>query len=323
MRLGVFKVYFICGALLLIGCDKNDERSSKPDASRSNSSRSEPAQSIHSPSNLRSPKRIRDATTSITVESLPSIRLKFIKEIEGLIGRHVADLTSEEWGAIKQHYWTPTLNQVIPQTKGGVSQLAIGDMLATESGKEPLIVQVATGKFTNIPDPAEQEFLVATHLLAMSTAGQGGASLPEAIADRVDDPHVTRGDLFMFEVFSDAFVEVSNRKQLSQASRGKWQQLAACPNRLYRLLALRTFSHVQPEPKDWLAFYRNYINETDPEIFKEATSLVSQTSFLEARDVLLEFRNRCNKSIEPTFIDDLDLSIEWLKRQPSLDTLTK
>lgn len=320
MRLGVLKEYLICAALLLVGCDKDDERSLKPDASRS-----EPASSVQSraSSNLKSPKRIRNAATSITEESLPTKRLEFLREIEGIIGRNVAVLTSEEWLAIKQHYWTPTLNQVIPQTKGESAQSAISGILATDAGKEPLIVQVATGKFTSILDPAEQEFLVATHLLAMATAGQGGASLPEAIADRVDDPHVTRGDLFMFEVFSDAFVEVSNRKQLSQASREKWQQLATCPNRLYRLLALRTFSHVQPEPKDWLVFYRNYINETDPEIFKEATSLVSQTSFLEARDVLLEFRNRCNKSIEPTFIDDLDLSIEWLKQQPSLDTLTR
>lgn len=321
MKPEVFKVYLACAALLLVGCDKNDERPSNSEASRSEPTPS--STQSRAPSNLKSTKRIRRAVTSITDESLPSKRIEFLKEIEGIIGRHVADLTSEEWQAIKQHYWTPTLDQVISQTKGGAPQLAISDMLATEAGKEPLVVQVATGKFTTILDPAEQEFLVATHLLAMVTAGQGGASLPEAISDRCGDPQITRGDLFIFEVLSDAFVEVSNRKQLSQSSEEKWQQLTTSPNRLYRLLALRTFRCAQPGPGEWLAFYRNYLNETDPEIFREATSLVSQTSFLEAGSVLLEFRNRCNKSSESSFVDDLDLSIEWLKRQPSLDTLTK
>ena len=321
MRLRVSKAYLVCTALLLGGCRKTDERPSNFDALSSESAAS--STQSQAPSNLKPSKRIRHSATSITEESLPSKQQEFLKEIEGIIGRPVIDLTSEEWQAIKQYYWTPTLDQIIPQTNGLTSQLVISNMLAPEVGKEPLIAQVATGKFTNILDPAEQDFLVATHLLAMTTAGQGGASLPDAIFDRCDDPQITRGDLFIFEVLSDAFVDVSNRKQLSQSSKEKWQQLTTSPNRLYRLLALRTFRCAQPGPREWLAFYRYYLNETDPEIFREATSLVSQTSFLEAGSVLLEFRDRCAKSSESAFIDDLDLSIEWLKRQPSLDVLTK
>ncbi len=321
MRLKYSKTHIVYAALLLISCEKNNVKVSKSDTNKSN-----PAQLLpqsQASSNAKPSKTIRRAVTSITEKSLSAKRLEFLNEIEGIIGRSVTDLTSKEWQAIKLHYWTPKLDQALPQAKENGSQLAISDMLAPETGKEPLIAQVATGKFTNILDPAEQEFLVATHLIAMATAGHGGASLPEVIADRSRDPQITRGDLFIFEVLSDAFVEVSNRKQLSPSAIEKWQQLTTSPNRLYRLLALRTFRCVQPEPGDWLRFYKNYLNETDPEIFKEATSLISQTSFMEAGNVLLEFREKCDTSPESTFVNDLDLSIQWLKTQPSLDTITK
>ena len=310
MRLLAYKRYLVYWALLLVGCGKNDERQPTPESHQSNATQS-PA-----PSNVKQPRKSRLTKTPITEELLPSLRRTFHEEIEGIIGRQIADLTSEEWRAIKQHYWTATLDQPIPQPKRRASRLAISDILAIAAKKDPLIIQFATGKFTDISDPAEQEFLVATHLLAMATAAQGGSSLPKAIADRINDPMITRGDLFMFEVLSDAFVEVTGRKQLSKSSKDQWQRLATCPNRLYRLLALRTFRRVEPEPKTWLAFYRGYLKDNDQEIVEEVISLVFQTALPEAAEVLTEFRAGCTEASPAAIVDSLDRSIEWMKRQP-------
>jgi hypothetical protein len=328
MRIEIHRKYLCCVLTLLVSCGKNNREPSNSDASDSNVDsvvleRSSKARKSGVSSDLNTVINKRQKPTSITSETLSSRRLVIFKEMESAAGGKLNDLSEDELQASIRHYWIPSLNQVINPKRMGDPEMAISAMFKSESEKETLIGQLLTGKFTSISDPAEQEFLVAAHILSLVVAAEGGGSLPEVISDRSNDAKITRGDIFLFEVLRDAFVDLPTRKPLSQSSKEKWQQLTTAPNRIYRLLALETFSSVQPGPKEWLDFYRNYLNETDPEIFREATLRVSQTSVSEASAVLLEFKNKCDQSVESTFISDLDLSIEWLKQQPSLNTLTK
>ena len=233
------------------------------------------------------------------------------ERIQTFFGRPVTVLDASEWHAIKQHFWTETLDHTIPKPSSGM----IGDLLVEVDNGTPTMTQIATGEFTNITDPAEQEFLLAMHLLAMDAARHGGASLPDALADRYADSNITRGDVFMVKLFSDAFVEVIGRQTLSGASMEKWHKLALSPNDLYRLLALRTFRRVEPAPNAWLALYRAFLSEKDHGIFQEASSLVFQTELPEARELLSEFRAGCTEATPPAFREQMEKSIQWLERQ--------
>ena len=125
----------------------------------------------------------------------------------------------------------------------------------------------------------------------MLIAAGGGDSLPLIFEERRDDAKITRGDVFLFEVFNDAFIEV-RRHEVSESDLAQWTYMAKSPNRIQRLLALRTFHSVGKTPKDWLNFYNNYLREPDLGIMGEVISKTYMTMQPEAIDLLSDISKR-------------------------------
>jgi hypothetical protein len=312
MKLKIFYIGFIFSTLQFIGCEKEK----MPNNNRSASEEMSPARALKLPPEPTigfSIKR-RVAASPTDEVTIKTKRLKILHETEEFIGRQVDELSADEWRKLKQYYWTKTLEQVVSQTKEYELKPSLNNLLGTATGKDSIISQLLSGKFTDIKEPAEQEFLIATHLVAMGAAANGGAILPEAVGDRADDPQITRGDLFIFEVFSDAFGEVSNRKLISLQSKEQWSRLAVSSNSLYRLLALRTFRRVEIDPEQWLTFYSRYLNEKDQDIFKEAISLASQPEIPGSLELLSQFRTACTAATPEGTIKDLEVAIKWIKK---------
>jgi hypothetical protein len=69
-------------------------------------------------------------------------------------------------------------------------------------------------------------------------------------------------------------------------------------------------------PDQWLNFYRNYIDETDPSILEEVIDLTFQTARPEAARLLSDVRTRATETLSADLASKLDRSIAWLKKLP-------
>lgn len=298
-------------ALVLIGCGKEDS----PQASETNDAAKAKASQTVLPS--KPPGKATSASLAAPPaagQSMPQTRQRILGEIVQLIGKPAAGLSAEHWKAVKARYWMPGFDRVVQQ---GAKPLNVQDLLAVPKGKESLITQILTGHFTDVGDKAEQDALLAFHTLALVTAASGGASLPAALEDRKGDANITRGDMILFEVLSDAFVDMPHREQVSQADLDQWKRLATSPNSLHRLLALRTFQNVAPQPEQWLEFYRLYLAEQDQGIIEEVADMAFQTAKPEAAALLVEIRAKAGQATPADFLAKLDRSIDFLQKLPS------
>lgn len=295
-------------ALTLVGCDKEDS----PQPPKTTVTPRVKAPQTVIPSALPiAPSSSTDA--AIEDLSIQQTRKRILAEITQLIAKPDAGLSIEDWKTIKARYWKPDFDQVL---QPAVEASNVRNLLAVPSGREPLISQILAGRFVDVSDKAEQEALLAFHTLALVTAASGGTSLPAALEDRKADANITRGDLILFTVFDDAFIDVPRRQHVSKAELDQWQQLAKSPNSLYRLLALRTYRRVASSPEQWLKFYHAFVDEQDQGILEEAASLTFLTAKTEAAALLREIRAKVNIEETPEFAAKLDRSIDFLLNIP-------
>ena len=316
MRTRIIISCWVFLSLLLIECRKSEEKKeasvvapSEPVASERVSHEGPPKEAVNNP--LPSSPIISHGDRL----SVSQIRQQILDEIDKLIGSPANGLRREHWRIIKKRYWPAAFDEIIQDSQRSVDTSSVKNLLVGAPGKQPIVAQILTGNFTGVADENEQKSLVALHLLAMSIAGSGGASLPAAFMDRQNSTEITRGDLILFEVFNDAFVDVQ-RAQLSEADLAYWKQLANSSNGLYRLLALRTFRRVAPDPVEWIDFYRSYVNEADPGILEEVADLAFQTARPEAATLINDIRVKVGDTTNSVFLSKLDRSIEWLRKLP-------
>ena len=92
MTLNFFSANLIIATCFFVGCGRDEEKHSN---SEQTDDRDVP--SSHQPQLGHQPKPSRIYTDVINEESLPAKRLEILKDIEGLIGRPVSNLTSAEW----------------------------------------------------------------------------------------------------------------------------------------------------------------------------------------------------------------------------------
>lgn len=226
------------------------------------------------------------------------------------------NLSPDKWRAFKQRYWTPSFDQVVLKSEQAKTA-SFMSILTPPPNKKPLVVQLATGRFDDVTDPAEQESLLALHSLAMMTASAGGVALPTFFADRAKSADITQGDVVLFQVLGDAFVGVSRRESVSDAELAPWHSLARSPNGPIRLLALLNFSHVAPKAEQWLNFYRLYTAESDGRILDQVIDLTFQTARPEAAQVLADIRARTAPGLNADQSSKLERSIAWLQKLPA------
>lgn len=305
-------VLLAVATLLLGGCGKKE--GDRQDADVNDGAKSVEDGATHTPSSQSAmpPESAQEPKSDASQTSRQQVRQRIMADIVETIGKPDGGLTRDHWRKIKERYWLPSFDHTV---RASDDEKSVRELLATPEGETPLVVQLLSGWFQT-QDPAEEEALLAFHNMALVTAATGGASLPSALADRRNDTNITQGDLIMFEVFNDAFVDMPRRSQLSQETLQEWQELASSPNALVRLLALRTFSNVAPRPEQWLEFYRSYQAESDPLILEEATSLAFLTGLPSAADFLSEVRDRVDQETSSVFSEKLDRSIDFLRSHP-------
>ena len=306
-----FKLSQLCfvGCILFVGCDKNASS-----AKRSGDTVSPKAVQTGIIENRPNPENSA-AKGLPDRDSLNKRRRQIATEIATLIGADVDSLDENQWRALRNRYWLPPFDKRVPAQVSG-SPLRIKDMFDAVFGKETPVMQLFAGGGANITEPAEQDAITAYHLVAMMIAGNGGASMPGAFADSVDRAEITKGDLILFEIFSDAFTESTNRKILTRQERDSWRQLARSPNDLYRLLALNNYCHVTPVSSEWLDYYRLYLNEKNPEILEKVAALAFMTARPEAAQLLIDMKAQGIVGKNPKLMSKLDESIEFLRTLP-------
>ena len=300
----------IIACMILIGCNKKE--TSRPPRS----------------TNMRSPKveqregsemstKSDNGTTTSHPDTVTPIqrRRQIADEIKGLIGNSSDGLNQSQWRALKKRYWVPAFNETVPFGTPG-APLRVKDLLDALDEKQSPVSQLLTGSFTSINDPAEQDALIALHLVAMVIAGNGGASMPVAFIDSADKAEIAKGDLVLFEIFSDAFTESKNRKILTQQELKSWELLAGSPNAVYRLLALDNYCHSTPGPQEWLSFYRLYLNEKNLDILERVTALAVMTARPEAAGLLADMKAQTTAATPQDLVRKMDESIKWLQTLP-------
>jgi len=310
MKTSEFTNLCIVACIFLAGCDKK-EISRSPRSTTVRSPRTEQRGHIEMPSSSDK----STTTAPPDKNTLIQKRRQIADEIAILIGDSSDGLNGEQWRSLKKRYWVKTFDKPVPFGSPG-SPTRVRDLFATsEEGQTP-VMQVLTGRFTNITDPAEQDAIIAFHLVAMAIAGNGGTSMPGAFMDSAYKAEITKGDLILFEIFSDAFTESKNRKILTQQELNSWKLMAESPNVVYRLLALNNYYHSALGPQEWLSFYRLYLNERNPDILERVTALAVMTSSPEAADLLIDIRAKANATTSPELVSKLDDSIKWLQTLP-------
>ncbi len=297
--------------LVLVGCGEDAERKGSEPGADLHLETEDGPKTTDAGDVVNATRSLLDTPSSLS--NLNEARDQVLNEYAQLAGSVSAPLSPQGWRTLWHRYWTSTLDLSV---KGKDERLGtVLTLLTVPEGQTPLVAQLATGDFTDDTDSEEQRFLIAAHMLAMTVASNGGASLPAAVSVRSEDTGIRRSDLFLFQVFDDAFVDVPQGSGMSPDEVGQWEALARSPNPLYRLLALRTFRRVAPEPEQWLRFYGSYVHEKDLAIAEEAIDLAFQTARPEATRLLEDIREGLGESAPPELLDKIDRSIAWLRNR--------
>lgn len=303
-------VFLMTATLFLSGCRKEDNRQDSGDGLKS--FKNDGDDRLKSRSEMPR-KSVQQSNSSVLVKSSQQERQRVMDDIVGMIGKPDGGLTRAHWMKIEGRYWLSSFDRTI---RGLDDTTPVHNLLSTPEGEVSLVGQLLSGSFET-EDLAEVEALLAFHNMALITAATGGEALPFALASRQNDPNITQGDLIMFEVFNDAFQNVPRTEVLSSIALQEWKQLAESPNDLIRLLALRTFRKVTPQPEQWFEFYQLYVDEPTSEILIEVADKLFETAMLEASDPLAEIRARVDPSLSAELAAKLDRSIEFLSKLPA------
>lgn len=227
-------------------------------------------------------------------------------------GMHI---TARQWKLLIDNYWMPEFDK--PAIFGPTSVLPTAKtMLTIVDAKESFEKQLATGEFVNITSEKEKEAVMAIHLFAMADAADGGHALPGALAGRLEISSPAVGDIYLFKIFNDAFVEVGHKRPIAAVELPAWRRVAESPNPLYRLLALRTFFKVSTDVSQRIDFLKNFINEKDQSIIAELIDSAVYTSTPDAANLLAVLQANLGDSVPLELTDRINRSRTWLESLP-------
>lgn len=287
-------------ALIVSGC--GDREAGEP---RSDPPIVEPGSSSELDEMKLDTSALREATT----------REEVLGELATMVNDSEQGVTENHWRSVKDAFWSPELDAVVSDEQDTGEAPRISEMLQDARGETPLIAQILRDDFSGSISDSEKSFLLAYHSLAMISAQTGGQSLPDAVGDRVGSEDVTRADVFVLEIFDDAFTDVKKRPTISDSKLREWGRLAESPNDVFRLLALRNFRRVTQRPEEWVDFYSRYTNEENPEILEQVIDLVFQTSEPEAAKVLSDIRQQSPAGLTDELAEKIDRSIKWFEQR--------
>ena len=297
-------IIIFASALLIASCD----RSKQPDPEAETPSAPTPPkqQSATAPEETPALAKPVDEPNTPPPSQLPTDpRREAATELVELIGKTPnGRITTAQWKRAIAHYWCPSFDSPIVlahQLDTAPEARSIKEVLETLSTKKPFALQLTSGEFPDVPDSDEQKTLLALHTLAMTSAMSGGHSLPGALHDRSQNSEPTRGDYFLFEIFSDAYVDIQRKYPIAPVELTDWKRLGESPNPLYRLLALRTFRKVSLDTNQWMDFYASYQTESHPEVLTELIDQLVQTSQPAAVTLLATIET----SLTPTASEDI------------------
>ena len=103
----------------------------------------------------------------------------------------------------------------------------------------------------------------------------------------LEDP--TKGDLILYVLIRDASSNRAGRLHLDRRQKEQWKQMSESPNPVVRLLAAKTYLHVEEDQSDWIRFYSTFNKDSDPYVVEKALSAIYTSDRSEAIGVLEEF----------------------------------
>ena len=230
-------------------------------------------------------------------------RERLVKKLDD--ARSTGAATPDIFRSLWREYWISSFNEALAgaadaRVKSGV--LMPPELAAVKASRDKALDQIMTGSFPYAQSSAEIEAAGAMMLLGIGQGMGGGRHFPAMLWNRANELPPTKGDLVAYAVVSVAVREATGE----QSALENWRPLMEAKNPVYRLLALEAARYAFPaearslpseSPKTSevvgahrLAFYREYLRETDPLIVATLLDAVSKVGRPDARQVLEEMR---------------------------------
>jgi hypothetical protein len=130
----------------------------------------------------------------------------------------------------------------------------------------------------------------------LSSSELGAATLPDLFRDRVQQPAVTEGDLLSLRIVEQASQLIEKRSAMPEDRMPGWLEMAASPNPVYRIIAMKGFALTAATPDQANRFFSSYLTEVDPAV---ARVLIEQLTAQETRrslEMLTQFRGQANRA---------------------------
>lgn len=190
---------------------------------------------------------------------------------------------------------------------------------ADQGAEISVVAQIFSKEFDSIFQQEEIDSLIALNDFARNLVFERQQSLPNILLEYAQNPFVIKGDIYICEIFNSAYYGDREKETLGATDNKAWADLAKSPNPLYRRLALNNYRRVVLDPDEWLIFYENFVDDSDPEIIAALVSRVSELGNPKGAELLNRLQEhqvdllKKNVSLKKK----IDESASWLKTLPS------
>jgi len=192
------------------------------------------------------------------------------------------------------------------------NEAEIERILRYASERPHVIQQILSEDYIDFPTNDAQQRIRELHRNAVFLALKSPASLPTYVKGYVNRESPVIGDLVLFEVFNDAFVEARRKGSVSDFEMSEWRALAEGNNPIYRLLGARQFRKVTDDRGDLIEYYKSYVGEKENLLRTEIVDLVFQAQSVQSAGLLREMQASWNP-VDDDLVKHIEAAIEWLE----------
>ena len=227
----------------------------------------------------------RDAVLQRQVTALPEDNqdlAKNIRDVQKLLGKGMIHAESD-WAKLRASYWPSSWETTLMTDRSKSVRELIKD-----HNYESLLRKVAKRDLADLAND-EAECLSIWFTASLASAYAPADSLPNAFAVRGETPEPTKGDLILYVLFRDAYLNKEGRSHLDWKQKEQWKKMSESPNPVVRLLAAETYLHVEEDLSDWIGFYSTFKGDSDPYVVEKALSALYTSGKGDAIGVLGEF----------------------------------
>ena len=205
-----------------------------------------------------------------------------ISDIQKLLGKGVIH-TESDWAKLRASYWPSSWETAFPTD----SSKSVRELIK-EHNYESLLRKVAKRDLADLADD-EAECLSIWFTASLLSVYSPADSLPNAFSVRGEALDSLKGDLVLYVIFRDAYLNKEGRSHLDSKQKEQWKKMSNSPNPIVRLLAAETYLHVEEDLSSWIEFYSTFNGDTDPYIVEKALSALYTSGKTDAIGAIEEF----------------------------------